>query len=80
MTSSFTGSGMRRAPFTDRFRLGDVWRALNDIDYLVHRGIAVGAVCLKPVPAHKARTGARIIHMRASSVRGFRRIKWGGQP
>ena len=72
-------TGLPKSPTADRFRLGDVWR-LNGIDYLVSRGIFTGGVCLKPIAAHRMRAGARMVHLRATSIGQLQRIKWGGQP
>lgn len=70
--------GLPPSPTADRFRVGDVWR-YNGIDYMVSKGIFTGGVCLKPIPAHCARAGAKTVHLRATSVGQLQRIKWGGQ-
>ena len=69
MTATFTGT-----PRADRFRLGDVWTAPNGRPYRVRRGVGPGLAYLVPIgPAGPC------LHLRQLSVRGFRRISWGGE-
>jgi hypothetical protein len=62
-------------PRPDRFRRGDHWTGPNGRVYVV-RGLRTmhEHVCLAPL------IGGPHVLMRCDSVRGFRRVKWGGKP
>lgn len=72
--STFTG-----IPRADRFRLQDVWRGPDGNGYRVCKGVASGAVTLRPAPPIRP-SSQRAIHLRHDSVAGFQRLEWGGQP
>ena len=66
--------GAQAEPHANQFRCGDHWRGPNGRSYIVRRGMAEGFVRLQLVGR-----GAPL-HLRRESVRGFTRIRWGGQP
>ncbi len=68
--AAFTGISTPRA---DQFRPGDHWTGPNGRFYVVRPlGRMPRHVCLAPLAG-----GAHVL-MRRDSVRGFRRVKWGG--
>ena len=70
-TTTFTG-----APRADRFRLGDTWIGPNGRPYRVRRSRVVGPGLADLVPIGP---DGPCIRIRQFSVRGYRRISWGGE-